>query len=99
MKPKSVLSLIAVLNCAAATLTFDASVASNNASSGMQPSEFSSAARKRPIAHTEPVLIRRRIGADPSFDEYGRLYRPPPHLAACAMDLGYGRWVSCNTGR
>lgn len=33
--------------------------------------------------------------ADPSFDQYGRPYQPPPGLA-CPVDLGYGRWGSCN---
>lgn len=33
--------------------------------------------------------------ADPSFDQYGRPYQPPPGLA-CPVDLGYGRWGSCD---
>jgi hypothetical protein len=33
--------------------------------------------------------------ADPSFDQQGRPYRPPPGLS-CPIDLGYGRWASCN---
>ncbi len=33
--------------------------------------------------------------ADPSFDQNGRPYQPPPGLA-CPVDLGYGRWGSCN---
>ena len=33
--------------------------------------------------------------ADPSFDQYGRRYLPPPGLS-CPVDLGYGRWASCN---
>jgi hypothetical protein len=33
--------------------------------------------------------------ADPSFDRYGRPYQPPPGLA-CPVDLGYGRWGSCD---
>ena len=33
--------------------------------------------------------------ADPSFDQYGRPYQPPPGLS-CPVDLGYGRWGSCN---
>jgi hypothetical protein len=32
--------------------------------------------------------------ADPSFDQHGRLYKPPPGLP-CPVDLGYGRWTSC----
>lgn len=32
--------------------------------------------------------------ADPSFDQQGRLYKPPPGLP-CPVDLGYGRWTSC----
>ncbi len=34
--------------------------------------------------------------ADPSFDQSGRPYQPPPWLD-CPVDLGYGRWGSCNT--
>jgi hypothetical protein len=33
--------------------------------------------------------------ADPSFDQQGRRYQPPPGLS-CPIDLGYGRWASCN---
>ena len=33
--------------------------------------------------------------ADPSFDQQGRPYRPPPGMT-CPIDLGYGRWTSCN---
>jgi len=33
--------------------------------------------------------------ADPSFDQQGRRYQPPPGLN-CPVDLGYGRWASCN---
>jgi hypothetical protein len=33
--------------------------------------------------------------ADPSFDQFGRPYQPPPGLA-CPVDLGYGRWGSCD---
>jgi hypothetical protein len=33
--------------------------------------------------------------ADPSFDQNGRPYQPPPGLA-CPVDLGYGRWGSCD---
>lgn len=33
--------------------------------------------------------------ADPSFDQNGRPYQPPPGLS-CPIDLGYGRWASCN---
>lgn len=33
--------------------------------------------------------------ADPSFDQNGRPYQPPPGLS-CPVDLGYGRWASCN---
>jgi len=32
--------------------------------------------------------------ADPSFDQYGRPYQPPPGTP-CPIDLGYGRWSSC----
>jgi hypothetical protein len=33
--------------------------------------------------------------ADPSFDQNGRPYQPPPGLS-CPVDLGYGRWGSCD---
>ena len=71
--------------------------------------EISSAATKtKPAKRAKPKQRRQtqpvpapRAGpfgwrpADPSFDQQGRPYRPPPGLA-CPIDLGYGRWASCN---
>jgi len=34
-------------------------------------------------------------GPDPSFDQYGRPYRNP-FPGQCMVDLGYGRWESCD---
>jgi hypothetical protein len=57
-----------------------------------------SAARKRQTVKRikpQPAPIYRWRPADPSFDQHGRPYRPPPGLS-CPIDLGYGRWTSCN---
>jgi hypothetical protein len=55
-------------------------------------------AKPRPPAQAvrarQPALSGWRP-ADPSFDAQGRPYRPPPGLS-CPIDLGYGRWASCN---
>jgi hypothetical protein len=50
--------------------------------------------KARPAAARAPQPFRWRP-ADPSFDQQGRLYRPPPGML-CPIDLGYGRWVSCH---
>ena len=63
----------------------------------------SAKATKSKVKPKPPVLavrVRRPIPsgwrpADPSFDSKGRPYRPPPGLS-CPIDLGYGRWASCN---
>jgi hypothetical protein len=59
--------------------------------------EASSAAnRKKVRVHKQapaPKPYRWRP-ADPSFDQQGRPYKPPPGLP-CPVDLGYGRWTSC----
>jgi hypothetical protein len=61
-------------------------------------SETSSAAKqKKPRVHKQAVApkpVYRWRPADPSFDQNGRLYKPPPGLP-CPIDLGYGRWTSC----
>jgi hypothetical protein len=74
--------------------------------------EISSAATKaKPVKSAKPTKSKQRRQAqpvrapraapfgwrpaDPSFDQQGRPYRPPPGLA-CPIDLGYGRWASCN---
>ena len=62
--------------------------------------ELSAAKRKYKVRHAYVAPPRRvyRGFADPSFDEYGRPYRPPSYIS-CPVDLGYGRWGSCNTWR
>lgn len=61
-------------------------------------SEASSTAKqKKTRVHkqaTAPKPVYRWRPADPSFDQNGRLYKPPPGLP-CPIDLGYGRWTSC----
>jgi hypothetical protein len=59
-------------------------------------SELSAAARKpvRAKVPPKPAPVFRWRPADPSFDQNGRPYRPPPGLP-CPIDLGYGRWTSC----
>jgi hypothetical protein len=49
--------------------------------------------QKKATAPAPPSPWRWRP-ADPSFDQYGRRYKPPPGLP-CPVDLGYGRWTSC----
>ena len=56
-----------------------------------------STAQKKVRVHKQapaPKPIYRWRPADPSFDQHGRPYRPPPGLP-CPIDLGYGRWTSC----
>jgi hypothetical protein len=59
-------------------------------------SEMSTAQRKGRVHKPAPApnAVYRWRPADPSFDQHGRPYRPPPGLA-CPIDLGYGRWTSC----
>lgn len=38
---------------------------------------------------------RRPYAADPSFDPYGRPYQPNVY-SPCTIDLGYGRFTSCD---
>jgi hypothetical protein len=54
------------------------------------------AARQRMPTQQPDTRARGWRPADPSFDQYGRPYRPPPGLD-CPIDLGYGRWASCNS--
>jgi len=46
------------------------------------------------VPAAQPV-VRGWRPADPSFDQQGRRYQPPRGLA-CPIDLGYGRWASCD---
>ncbi len=63
--------------------------------------EWSSASkpkRKRPTVTVYQDAPGYRYGwrpADPSFDQYGRPYRNP-FPGQCMIDLGYGRWESCD---
>lgn len=59
--------------------------------------EASTSKPKKARAHKPalaPKPVYRWRPADPSFDQYGRPYRPPPGMP-CPIDLGYGRWTSC----
>jgi hypothetical protein len=58
--------------------------------------EVSSAPRKKLRVQKQAPAPKpwRWRPADPSFDQHGRLYKPPPGLP-CPVDLGYGRWASC----
>jgi hypothetical protein len=59
--------------------------------------ELSAAAQKKTRVHRRAPAVKpayRWRPADPSFDQQGRPYRPPPGLP-CPIDLGYGRWTSC----
>ena len=38
---------------------------------------------------------RRSYAADPSFNPWGRAYRPSVY-SPCTIDLGYGRFTSCD---
>ncbi len=64
-------------------------------------SDLSAARKKQKRTAPTPVPQPQMWGwsgwkpADPSFDQNGRRYQPPPGLA-CPVDLGYGRWASCN---
>lgn len=46
-----------------------------------------------------PVQIRRSgwTGADPSFGPDGRPYPRPTNMGNCVVDMGYGRWVGCES--
>lgn len=85
----------------AAALLGPAAAADAAPSAASAVGDFSAAKKKKSKQHMRavpaPAPQVRRVwrGADPSFDEYGRLYRPPPGLD-CPVDLGYGRWGSCN---
>lgn len=98
--------------CVAAVLAMSAPAIEGRASaSGLQQTsqqsgEFSSAKRKRAVTvypdYYPPYYhAPHRYGwraADPSFDQDGRPYRNP-FPGQCMIDLGYGRWESCNQVR
>lgn len=86
-------SLAAVL--AAVTVTPDHPEPAWTAISDVSSAKKKQKARPRVAAPPPPGVWRGWRPADPSFDQYGRPYRPPPGLD-CPVDLGYGRWGSCN---
>ncbi|HWV54626.1 hypothetical protein [Pseudorhodoplanes sp.] len=61
---------------------------------------------KKPVRHQQrvirhpqaaPAFAHRQLPwADPSFDRNGRPYRPNVYYP-CTVDLGYGRFASCDT--
>lgn len=72
----------------------------------VQASDISAASRNKRNRYVRERYVRPapvyerpvRYGwraADPSFDQNGRPYRPPPGFG-CAIDLGYGRFESCD---
>ena len=70
-----------------------------------QSDEISAATRKRDRYYDQTRRVQpqrqayRSSGfADPSFDQNGRPYRPS-FYAPCTVDLGYGRFESCDTVR
>jgi hypothetical protein len=84
------------LTAASLTALLLLSVSGDSFSEGLSSTEASSAQRKKvrakkPAPAPQPYRWR---PADPSFDQNGRLYKPPPGLP-CPVDLGYGRWTSC----
>lgn len=107
MKPALAASrLILIAAFAGATIIGAASAGAPLASDGP---EISSAAKTKQVqkpnkAKPRPRALAARAPqpatfgwrpADPSFDRQGRRYQPPPGLS-CPVDLGYGRWASCN---
>ena len=96
------------LPAALAALLMAAVAAPRPADAGAMPSDNSAAQKQQqkkqkkarttrsapPAAYAPPARGWRP--ADPSFDQSGRPYQPPPWLD-CPVDLGYGRWGSCNT--
>jgi hypothetical protein len=91
----------------AAALVAGPTAASTRTDGASFATDFSAAKKKKP-AQKKPAHRTRSVHtapapgwtgfrpADPSFDRSGRPYRPPPGLS-CPVDLGYGRWGSCDT--
>lgn len=102
MRPKLALSLLPLLGAFVIAAPAQARDISGTSTLVIRADtdEFSSVIRKKRkrVVVVQPIE-HRAIGwrsADPSFDHYGRPYRPPANLAGCAIDLGYGRWASCH---
>ncbi|MFN3349267.1 hypothetical protein [Pseudorhodoplanes sp.] len=72
------------------------SAASELSAAQQKPRKTQRTKQRRPAPPAAPVYRWRP--ADPSFDQYGRRYQPPPGLP-CPIDLGYGRWTSCLNDR
>jgi hypothetical protein len=94
-----------LLSFAAAALLIVATPPASAASGSAAVSDHLSAAKKkktpraaslRPAPHVG-VPARRAYGyrSDPSFDPYGRPWRPN-FYAPCYEDLGYGRFRDCS---
>jgi len=87
-------------------LTMPLAIVHTQANAGDQPhagivstGDLSAARKKKKQIVVRPAGPRPQLWgwrpADPSFDQTGRPYQPPPGLS-CPVDLGYGRWASCN---
>lgn len=80
-----------------------ANAASTHAAQKSHASDVSSAKKKAKHVRTYngyryggyAPSYRRSFAADPSFDPSGRPYRPNVYTP-CAIDLGYGRFTSCD---
>lgn len=100
MKPAILLAACLGLSLACTEATASALPASQAAVAATDFSARKQAKEKRKPVHPVPPRAPypwgwRAFGADPSFDAYGRPYRPPSHIR-CPIDLGYGRWTSCD---
>ena len=98
MRPKLALAMCFMF--AAAMTTLPAQGRDLSAGPSVRPHEFSAATTKKKkrkvvVAAPAPRAFGWR-GADPSFDQNGRPYQPPAYLGGCVLDLGYGRFKSCN---
>lgn len=76
--------------------------AAASSGSALNNSDISAAKKKKKSAHYyyAPGYQARgafgRYRSDPSFDPYGRPWRPN-FYSTCTEDLGYGRFKSCNS--
>lgn len=89
------LAMIALRHIAALALAVAILLSGHSVEAVAHSASDLSAVRKKVRVYRQPVPAYRWRPADPSFDQYGRLYRPPPGLP-CPIDLGYGRWASCS---
>jgi hypothetical protein len=75
--------------------------ASASERSSLAGAEFSAAKKKKPQHHVyereaAPALAARRGWFDPSLGPDGRPYRNPYPPGTCSVDLGYGRFGTCD---